>query len=288
MLERGPAVANKEIFVDTINTLKPFWAKKRVSAIRGATCREYAESRGNRPTARRELETLRAAVNYFHKEYGLDPVPAFTMPSKSAPRERWLTRSEAAALLWACRRTYLARFILIGLYTGTRSGAILKLGWMPSTDGGWIDVERGLLYRAPQGHRQTKKRQPTARIPDKLLAHARRWQRTDNPHIKVVHSSGRPLASIKKGFRAARGRAKLGDDVIPHTLRHTAVTWAMQRGVDRWQACGFFGLTMETLEEVYGHHHPDFQDSVVRTVSAPKQNAPTRTNRVNGGAGPGT
>lgn len=271
-------MVNKEIFADTISTLIPYWGSKRVSAIKGATCREYASKRGGRPTARRELETLRAAVNYYHKEYGLDPVPAFTMPPKPIARDRWLTRKEAADLLKEARRTspYLSRYILIGIYTGTRSGAILRLGWMPSTDGGWIDVDKGLLYRAAQGHRQTKKRQPTARVPDRLLAHVRRWQAKDNPHLKVVNWNGRPLGSVKKAFRTARTNAGLGSDVIPHVLRHTSVTWAMQNGVDKWQACGFFGLTMETLENVYGHHHPDFQDSIsasFRTVSAPKQRA---------------
>ena len=35
---------------------------------------------------------------------------------------------------------HLARFILIGLYTGTRHDAILKLQWLPSTSGGWFDL----------------------------------------------------------------------------------------------------------------------------------------------------
>jgi len=26
-----------------------------------------------------------------------------------------------------------------------------------------------------------------------------------------------------------------------------------------WEAAGYLGMTVETLEEVYGHHHPDHQ-----------------------------
>jgi integrase len=48
--------------------------------------------------------------------------------------------------------------------------------------------------------------------------------------------------------------------VTPHTLRHTTATWLMQAGVDKWKAAGFLAMTMETLERVYGHHHPDYQD----------------------------
>jgi integrase len=53
--------------------------------------------------------------------------------------------------------------------------------------------------------------------------------------------------------------AGLGDDVVRHSLRHTAATWLMQAGVDMWEAAGWLGMTVEQLEANYGHHHPDFQ-----------------------------
>jgi integrase len=68
-----------------------------------------------------------------------------------------------------------------------------------------------------------------------------------------------------RAWATARARAGL-DDVTPHTLKHTAVTWAMQKGVDKWQAAGFFGTTYETLERNYAHHHPDFQKSAVEAM----------------------
>jgi hypothetical protein len=33
----------------------------------------------------------------------------------------------------------------------------------------------------------------------------------------------------------------------------------MQKGTDHWQAAGWLGMTVEQLEQTYGHHHPDFQ-----------------------------
>jgi integrase len=50
--------------------------------------------------------------------------------------------------------------------------------------------------------------------------------------------------------------------VTPHTLRHTAATWLMQAGTDLWVAAGYLGMTVETLERVYGHHHPGHLESV--------------------------
>jgi integrase len=65
-------------------------------------------------------------------------------------------------------------------------------------------------------------------------------------------------------------------DVTPHILRHTAATWQMQLGTDKWQAGGFLGMSVETLERTYGHHHPNhltaardaFDRRPERTVSA--------------------
>ena len=31
----------------------------------------------------------------------------------------------------------------------------------------------------------------------------------------------------------------------------------MQAGVDKWEAAGFLGMSVEMLDRVYGHHHPD-------------------------------
>lgn len=274
--EHAPTVADPKLVARFLGYLTPYWGDKKVSSIKGATCRKFAE--GKSPAiARRSLETLRAAVNYFHKEYGLDPLPAFTMPPKHSARERWLTRDEAARLLWAAmgwrkgkdgivhrvapeqRTPHLARFILIGLYTGTRSGAILGLKWLPAIDSGWIDLDAGVMHRSGAGQRKTKKRQPPVKLPARLAAHLRRWKNSDGPIRHVVNWNGAAVQSIKKAFRSARKNASLSDDVIPHTLRHTAVTWLMQAGVDVWQVAGFVGMTVEMIERTYGHHHVDYQ-----------------------------
>lgn len=275
-MERAPHTAKPKLIAEHIEFLAPWWGTRKVSEIKGATCRKYVESRKSVSLARRELETLRAAVNYFHKEYGLDPLPAFTMPEKATPRTRWLTRSEAARLLWKARHNkHLARFILIGLYTGTRSGAILKLSWMPSTDGGHVDLERGVLFRLGEGQRETKKRQPPVKIPGRLLAHMRRWHAKDKVRY-VINWNGSKVLSVKKAFRNACKEAKLGEfdkngkfktDISPHTLRHTCATWLMQGGCEKWDAAGFLGMTVDVLERVYGHHHPEFQSGATAALN---------------------
>ena len=46
---------------------------------------------------------------------------------------------------------HVARMLLIGIYTGTRPGAILALRWLPSIDAGWFDLDAGVLV--PDGQR---------------------------------------------------------------------------------------------------------------------------------------
>lgn len=246
-----------------IGRLNEFWGGMTADAIKGEMCRRYVAERGAKIGARRELEIMRAAVHHYAKEYGLDVTPKFTLGENHKSRERWMTRQEAARLLWAAYRSpyhnHIARFILIGLYTGTRHSAILGLQWMPNTTGGWVDVERGVLHRRSADQRATNKRQPPMRIPSRLLAHLRRWKRLDMGVRAVIRYEGVPIARIEKAFRGCRERAGLGPEITPHVLRHTRATWLAQAGVPIWQAAGSLGMTAKQFEETYGHHHADFQ-----------------------------
>ncbi len=178
--------------------------------------------------------------NHCHAQgYLLTPVKV-TLPPPAPPRDRWLTRDEAAKLLRAAWRNpkskHLARFILTAIHTGTRSGAILNLMFMARTQGGYVDTESGMMYRRGAGQAATKKRQPPIPIPGPLLAHMRRWEK--NGARWVVEVDGQRVASVKTAWARALKEAGI-DHCTRHDLRHTSITWAMQRGMDRWIASGF-------------------------------------------------
>lgn len=135
--ERAVNVASPERIGYAIEALYQFWGEQPISAIRGETCRRYARERGAADgTVRRELGTLRAAINHCFKEGYLTAAPAVVLPDRPAPRERWLTRHEAAFLLCSARSLRvdgcrLAYFILCGFYTGSRKQTILALHITP-------------------------------------------------------------------------------------------------------------------------------------------------------------
>jgi len=153
----------------------------------------------------------------------------------------------------------VARFIILGLYTGTRHSALLKLQWHTNIIGGWVDLNRSVLYRRGTEQKETRKRQPPVRINPRLLAHLRRWQRIDKGRGHIVHWNGEAIKKERRGWERARINAGLDASVTPHIMRHTCATWLMQAGVPTWEAAGYLGMSEKTLIAVYGHHHPDFQ-----------------------------
>lgn len=292
--QRAPELAHPELVGVHMMHLLAFFGDRTCGMIDGTACRAYRKAReaGNigrqavtAGTARRELETLQAALNFAHKEKKLIyPVPV-TLPPKAPSRQTWLTRSKAARLLagalgivpiamdietrepvkWGrmFRPVYhVARFILIGLYTGTRHEAILGLRWGVNSDGGWFDVDGEILYRRGEGQTETNKRRTPAPIPENLLPHLRRWRKMT---VKgPVEFAGRLIKKERRGWDRARTLAGLGDDVTPHVLKHTCITWMLQRGVPVYEVSRFTGTSERIIDKVYGHHSPHYLQAAKR------------------------
>lgn len=263
-----------------IARLDAFFGDKMLSYVTGEICRTYAGRRSTDAAARRELEDLRAAINHHRREGLCNKVVEVVLPSERPPRDRWLTRSEAARLIWSAwryreiqkgkqtdrqSRQHVARFILVALYTGTRASAVCGAALQASVGHGWVDLSRGVFYRRAAGRRETKKRQPPVPLPDQLLAHLRRWKRRGQEF--AVEWNGSPVQSVDKAFANVVIDAGLSNDVTPHVLRHTAATWLMQAGTDVWEAAGYLGMTIEMLSQRYGHHHPDHLSGAKRAFT---------------------
>jgi integrase len=247
-----------------------YWGGKMLAQVNAKTCASYVKHRGNTGGARRDLETFRAAINHHANEGLHRGVVRVSLPPKGKARDRWLTHKEAAALIWHCWRyrekqtihsgklkggpvsterrplRHVARFILIGLYTGTRASAIATASPYREEGRSYVDLDRGIFYRKAIGRRSTKKRQTPAPIPPRLLVHMRLSRRLIAACF--VEFNGKPIASVKRGFQSAVRLAGLAGKVTPHTLRHTAATWLMQRGVPIWEAAGFLRMSAEVLQ----------------------------------------
>lgn len=239
------------------------WWTGTVADISVKTCRAFAATRP-KMAAWADIGTLRAAVNHWHENHGpLLVQPVFWQPEANPPKDRWLTRAEAARLVRAARPyPGLRRMILLGLYTGSRPGVLLSLRW------GQVDLIDGVLFRVPQGTADSSgnKRSPPVKLGRRIQGHLRRWKRLDGDAESVCRFAGlfpaggaAPAADPHGSWRKVVKAAGL-EGVTRHTLRHTRATWMAQKGVPLFQAAGFLGMTVKTLEKTYAHHHPDWQE----------------------------
>jgi integrase len=297
LLAYGAAKANEVArpveLASRLYRLTEWWGDRMVTEVSSVLCDAYIAERGSLSAARNELADLRAAINHAAKERIIDAAVPVSVPGRLQARERWLTRSEMAALIWAAwsyrevqkgapterrSRRHVARFILMGRYTGSRAAAICGASLWPEKGRGWVDLEAGVFYRAAEAEKATNKRKPTIRLPASLLAHIRRWVavarreyaagKRKTPPRFVVEWNGNPVRSVRKAFAGARDTAGLGKDVTPHVLRHTVATWLAQSGAEVHDICGFLGMTRETFEAHYGHHCAAHQASVHRALGS--------------------
>jgi integrase len=197
------------------------------------------------------------------------PVP---MPKPPANRTYFLTRSEAARLLWESRgfpvhggpgrdsraRFHLPLFILIALYTGQRKEAILDLTWDS------VDFINNTIDFNPPGRGVTKKGRASGNpMPRPLrLALWRAKTRYATSRSYVIAYNGEPVADIKHALKSAALRAGL-PRCTAHTLRHTATSWLVQAGVDLMTAGSYIGHADPNTTKRYAHLAPGHQDAAL-------------------------
>lgn len=260
--KHAPHVASPERIGYAMKALDPFWRNLRVSDVTASRRREYeADREVASATVRRELGALDAACRFCVAENKLTSYPSDVwLPDKGDARKRFLTNSEVLRLLAAARsmtrsRTHLRLFILIGLFTGRRKRAILDLQWAPSETGGFVDLDNEVIDFLPVGAAETSKVKGRIFIPSRLIKPL--WFARAKTRKYVIEYKGNGTMDIQTAFDEAVSIAGLGDDVTPHTLRHTCVTNGLRRGWPIWDVGNFVGMSPEMVERTYGHHIPD-------------------------------
>ena len=260
---------SKSVSPYNIKALLSFWGHSHASDIQAISCRNYVAAREVKDsTAARELAVLSATIHHDYRMGRLSHVVPVTLPRLPPPKDRWLTREEAASLLSAARSRgpqarHIRLFVLLALYTGARKGALLQLRWPQ------IDLDRRLIHLNPVNRVQTSKQRPTIPLSPRLVSILQAARRRSSDTGFVISYEGKPVKDIKKGFAAACRQAGL-EGVTPHTLRHTAGTWMAQAGVPLWQIGGMLGHSSQAMTQKYAHHSPDYLRAAVLALGNKK------------------
>lgn len=211
----------------TVDLCREYVRKRRKLGKRGRAGQETADG-----TIWTEMGHLRTVLVWAADKRLIEHAPKIERPSKPKPKERYLTRDEAGALVEAAVAPHIRLAIILALTTAARIGAVLDLTWDR------VDFARAQI-RLSLPDATTRKGRATVPINANLMAalkEARAGAMTDH----VIEWNGKPVASIKTGFNAAAAAAQL-EGVTPHVLRHTAAVWMAEDGVDMEEIAQYLG-----------------------------------------------
>lgn len=233
----------------------PHFGALRFDQIGVDTCRAYVRAQRKAPrkakdgTIWTELGHLRTVLSWAWKGRLIPYAPTIERPAKPAPRDRWLTKDEAATLLSADCSPHIRLAMQVMLGTAARVSACLELTWDR------VDFERGQidLRVDAEGPRKGRAVVPMNDSLRAALSQAKAAAISDY----VIEWAGEPVQRIKTGFYSAVRASKL-KGVSPHVLRHTAGVWMAAGGVPMSKISQYMGhSSVAVTERVYARFAPD-------------------------------
>jgi integrase len=262
LTDHSPNVASPNSLRHSVNALIANMGNLYPHQLSDARLRQFAHARmakGRKAgTVARDVQILRAALRWALRQSPkwIDAEPIFRMPVKQTPpRDRWLTRDEADALINACQANHIRLFILLALHTTKRTGAILSLKW--------ADIKDGIICFGTGSGNKRRGDVPINDTLAKALSEAKMLATT--PYV-IEYGGGRVL-SIKTGFKNACQRAGIAN-VTPHTLRHTSASWMAMAGIPMAEIARVLGNSEAICERVYAKHSPSHMRRAVAALEA--------------------
>ena len=203
--------------------------------------------RRSKDSANRNLRTLKAALNLALRnrlvatDAGWKTVPMY--PKAGKRRERFLDLADRTALLAHCDAD-LRGLVTLLLLTGARPGEVAK------ANVGDLDAKQGTVsLTGKTGARVVTlstdalkflKSLTTSKLPSAPLlsdSFGTRWNKD----------------SWKKRFKAAVRAAKLPEDVVLYSVRHTAISELIAGGMDSFVVAKLAGTSTNMIDKHYGH-----------------------------------
>jgi integrase len=233
-------------------------------------------------TIEKDLQTLRSALKFAHLR---KIVPVETkIEIKDLPgnrRQTWLSDDQFDGCLKRCledEREHLYAFLILGVATGARAGALFELKWsdifMPGFDmvnGKSLpghepvfnfrteQVVKGAYIDFGQGH--GNKKRPKMPIGQNWRVVQYLCMKNRNSDFVITYH-GKPVQSLKKGLETVGGEAGLPFKLTHHVLKRTCITWLVRAGMPYETIEKLTNTSVETLRKHYDHHRPDLEEDL--------------------------
>lgn len=237
------------------------------------------------------LHTYHTRMRAFFRwcvEEGLirqDPTRKIEKPRLHRKEKQYLTREhyerlirciEADAVMQAetlkeGEVTWLADVVRVAVGTGMRLGELCNLRWSAvSLDAGLLTVKNSRTFKTKSGHERMI---PVAGEAQAVLErlHSERASESDDYVFKPLstrQSTKEKLNGeyVSKRFLHYARLAKLPDGIHFHSLRHTYITWMIEKGIPVPIVQKLAGHADITTTMRYAHHAPDSLRDAVRRV----------------------
>jgi integrase len=225
----------------------PFFGKHKALSIDARLCEKYLKQRKAKGkdavmsvTVRRELQIVRAILNFAVKEAGgrllpYNPLAEYELPPIDSEPILPPTHAQVSKIYRkAC--PYLKRAIFLSVNTGARVGAseLLRIDWEH------VDFDAKVISVISAKKNMSI---PYRRVPvmPEFMEMLLKWQAEDAAARGVgidelsgpiVHYKGRPVKRLKMPWARALAASKIKRRIRPYDLRHFFATQLVEQGAD--------------------------------------------------------
>ena len=255
--------------------LTPYFGSMRVDRISTFTVEKFRNSLRKQGTTEGNINAILATYRRMGRRLAEwqaihEPLPMIKLKTVNSRRKRVLSADEEIALLDAAlvdTNTYIWLFVRIGLSTGLRHSEILSTRF----DG--LDSQRKRLRVKVKGGRWRE--QPLSKeLTEVVLREREMAQDRDGWLFPNPNSASGHVGRMKKAFRRCVVRAGLDpSEVIPHTMRHTAITNMAETGADVRTIQEFSGHQSFEMVMRYTHAREQHVDNAVEKMEKARTNA---------------
>lgn len=205
-----------------------------------------------------ELNHLKMTTNWATREGIIKDAPAFSLPSRSAPRVDYLTKDQVRALLAATDTPHVRLFTILACSTGARNRALLELTWDR------VDLlRRRIDFTVPD--QINRKGRALVPINDTLFAELSKMKDLTKSDY-VIEFRGHPVLSVKKALERLAKKLSI-PRVSPHIFRHSAAVWMVESGASMEEVAQFLGHKNTVITRlVYARFSPEYLSQAAKAL----------------------